>query len=83
MPLRANQYKDKEKLRITRNAQRKRYYNKTTNIYKRRKWTTEDIQLILNSNLTDMELSKLIERSVPSIQVKRNKIRKELEAKTA
>jgi hypothetical protein len=30
-----------------------------------------------------MELSKLIERSVPSIQVKRNKIRKELEAKTA
>ena len=69
MALRAKFYKDKEKLRITRNAQRKRYYHKTINAKNNRKrWEKQDIELVLTSDLTDMKLSELLQRSVSAIQ---------------
>lgn len=46
MALRAKDYRDKEKLRKTRNAQRNRYYRKTS-IYPPREWTCFEIEEIL------------------------------------
>jgi macrodomain Ter protein organizer (MatP/YcbG family) len=77
MTLRSNRYADKEKLRITRNAQRKRYYNKTST-HTRKKWTDNEIELLFNNDLNDHELSDLLKRSVQSIQLKRCRVNKEL-----
>lgn len=77
MPLFVHQYTNREHCREIRNAQRKRYYSKTLNISQgRRRWTKEEDNLVLNSSLTDTELSKLIQRSVRSIQVRRCRLKK-------
>lgn len=58
-----------------RNEWRKRNYSKTQNAknnYKR--WSPDEEELIINSNLTDFELSQQIGRSVQSIQVRRCKL---------
>lgn len=69
MPLRAKFYKDKERLLVTRNAHRNRYYRKTQNaLNKNTRWTIFDIELVLKSDFTDTELSKKIGRSVAAIQ---------------
>ena len=55
-----------------RNEWRKRNYSKTQNAknsYKR--WSQDEEELIVNSNLTDFELSQQMGRSVQSIQVRR------------
>ena len=75
MVLRASRYKDKEKLRKTRNAQRERYFSKTA-IYKPRRWTDIEDVIVLEHKNTDMEISKQIERSVKAIQVRRVKLKK-------
>lgn len=75
MALRASRYKDKEKLRKTRNAQKKRYFSKTA-IYKPRRWTDIEDVIVLEHKNTDMEISKQIERSVKAIQVRRVKLKK-------
>lgn len=73
--LRANQYKDLDKLRKTRNAQKKRYFSKTA-IYKPRRWIDIEDVIVLEHKNTDMEISKQIERSVKAIQVRRVKLKK-------
>lgn len=78
MALRAKDYHDKEKLRKTRNAQRNRYYRKT-NIYERREWTSSEIEAIMAKDITDTELSKIMHRSVRSIQQKRCRVKKSME----
>ena len=60
-----------EKFRKTRNAQRKRYYAKTAK-YKGRPWTAEEDKAVLAHNVTDTELSSIIERSVQAIQIRRS-----------
>jgi hypothetical protein len=75
MVLRASRYKDKEKLRKTRNAQNKRYFSKTA-IYKPRRWTDIEDVIVLEHKNTDMQISKQIERSVKAIQVRRVKLKK-------
>lgn len=58
-----------------RNEWRKRNYSKTQNAkngYKR--WSPDEEELVVNSNLTDFELAQQIGRSVQSIQVKRCKL---------
>lgn len=72
MPLRSKNYADKERLRVTRNQQRKRNY-KLTQLYKQRKWTKEELFMIHERNITDRELSVKIGRSVQSIQCMRSK----------
>jgi len=72
LTLRSKFYSDKEKLRKTRNAQRKRYYKQTQG-NKPRKWTDEEIELILESEITDKELANLLSRSIQSIQMKRHR----------
>ena len=78
MALRAKDYRDKEKLRKTRNSQRNRYYSKTS-IYPPREWTCFEIEAILAREVSDMELSRQIKRSVRSIQQKRCKLKKSME----
>lgn len=65
---------NKEKAKIWRYEQRKRYYKKTA-IYKPRQWTLDEINLIFERNMTDSELSKKMHRSVASIQIMRSKIK--------
>lgn len=76
MVLRKANYKDKEKLLTTRNAQRKRYYKQTQG-FAPRKWTEEEVELLLESDMSDRELSDFISRSVASIQLKRHRFIKQ------
>ena len=75
MPSFVKHYADKDRCRITRNAQRKRYYNQFSN-YKPKSWTDKEEKLLFNNNMTDRELSVKLERSVQSLQVHRCKIKK-------
>lgn len=76
MVLRKKDYKNMDKFLETRNAQRKRYYQKTQG-FKRKKWESKEIETILISDMTDPELSALLSRSVQSIQAMRCKMKKE------
>lgn len=76
---RKSQYKDMEKWRKACNRQRKRYYAKTA-LYPPRKWTADEESMILDSKLSDHQLSPILHRSVEAIQLKRCKLRKLLEA---
>ena len=59
-----------------RYSSKKRYYQKTVNSPNSgNRWTYEEIVLISNSELPDSELSKLLGRSVGSIQHKRFKVK--------
>ena len=75
MPIRVRSYKNKDKARVTRNAQRLRYYQKTQLYPDRRRWTREEDIEVLKHSITDTELSYLIHRSVQSIQIRRNKLK--------
>jgi len=75
MVLRSKDYVDRERLVKTRNAQRNRYYRKTQG-HKPRRWSDEEIELILVSEKTDTQLAYELNRSVKSIQVKRSKTKK-------
>ena len=77
MCLRANQYRDKERLKRTRNKQRQRYYSKTAG-YEPRHWSDREEDLILNDVFTDHELSSMLGRSVGAIQKRRDLIRKDV-----
>lgn len=70
-------YADIEKWRTTCRRQRKKYYGKTQG-YERRKWTQKEIEMVLARDMTDMELSALIHRSVQSIQIKRTRLLKSM-----
>lgn len=71
-------YKDIEKWKKTRYKQNKRYYSKTAyNVNHRKKWTDEEIKLVLEHVISDTELSRLIGRSVGAIQKKRYKMKEE------
>ena len=77
MPNRKKSYKDMVRFTKTRNAQRKRYYDKTA-LYEPSSWTSEQDKLVLEHSLSDTELSTLIGHSVGAIQVRRCKLKKAL-----
>ena len=56
-----------------RNEERRKNYaiGRRYIIHSRRRWTNSDIEMLLNFNGTDRQLSKIIGRSVQAIQVKR------------
>lgn len=78
MPDWVKRCKDKEKARTLRNIYRKRNYSKTQG-YPPRTWTLQEMDLILDSNKTDVELAELLKRSVQSIQIKRSRLKKKVE----
>lgn len=54
------------------------YYARTSNKYKPRQWTLQEIEMIMAHEKTDSELSRIIHHSVGAIQHKRHEIRKEM-----
>lgn len=79
MSYRKSNYKDIEKFRLTRNKSKRKYYSKTAK-YKRRAWTELEDVIVLEHKKTDTEISKYIQRSVCSIQIRRHRL-KEMEKK--
>lgn len=70
--LRKENYKDLDKWRSSKNRQRKRYYKKTQNANNSgRRWSSEEIKIVLEHKMSDSEISKLIGRSVGAIQSRR------------
>jgi hypothetical protein len=78
MPNWVKTYRDKEKARTLRNMHRKRNYSKTQG-YVKREWTLQELDMIVNSDKTDRKLSHELNRSIQSIQIKRCRLRKEVE----
>lgn len=77
MPNRHASYRDMEKFLITRNNQRRRYYQRTAGKYEFRRWTAEEDKLVMSQSMTDTKLSSEIRRSVSAIQNRRCKLKKE------
>lgn len=75
MPNWVKKYKDKEKARALRNEQRNRNYSKTMG-YPPREWTSQEIDLILTSDKSDVELARMLKRSARAIQIKRSRLKK-------
>ena len=75
--MRKADYKDLDKYRAAKRNQRKRFYAKTAYSanYKKR-YTLEEYKIILDHELPDMELSRILGRSVNSIQKVRYRITK-------
>lgn len=65
-----------EKKRIKRNEYRKRNYDKGHVPPDYRRWTDEEIKIVLDHSVTDREISKMIHRSVRCIQAIRYRKRK-------
>lgn len=77
---RKDDYRDIDKWRKACNRQRKRYYRKTQNAEnKGSRYTLKEIEMILDRKYSDLELSKLLGRSMQAIQGKRCRLRKESE----
>ena len=73
-------YADQEKYRRYHNGCNRRYYKKTENApNKGMLWTDGDIVMILERKHSDTELSAMIGRSVRAIQMKRSKLKKEVQ----
>jgi len=73
-------YRDMEKFRETKRAQKKRYYAKTQNAKnKYKRWKPSELQLVIEHKITDTQLSELLGRSVASIQIARGNYKKKME----
>jgi hypothetical protein len=71
---RKNCYKNIEKWRETCHKQRLKYYRKTANAKNHHKpWTPEEIEIVMLHEVPDHMISKIIGRSVMSIQIARNR----------
>lgn len=78
MPSFVKRMKDKDKCRMIRNKQRQKNYAQT-NIYPPKgAWANWEEELVLEHSMTDRQLSKLLERSVQAIQLKRSRLKKEI-----
>lgn len=66
-----------EKGKKIRYERRKAYYAKTGHLSagRRRKWTEDEIKILVNANCTDEELAYTLNRSVAGIQKKRWELR--------
>jgi len=79
-------YKDNKAWRLKypskRSIQRKRYYKKSQNAFmKGETWSNTDEKFILTSEGPDSVMHTIIERSIQAIQLKRCKLRKEIEGR--
>lgn len=76
MPKSVKYYQNPDKLREYRNKQRALNYKRGWIDSHDRVWTVEENLLVLDSTMSDRELSKKIERSVAAIQVQRSRLKK-------
>lgn len=71
-------YRDMDRYRETRNAQKRRYYGRTQkSMNSGQSWTPYEIKRVMEHDVTDMQLSKEIGRSVAAIQCMRTKLKRE------
>ena len=75
-------YLSKAKLESMKEVRKKkakrRYYRRTQRAEnERRKWTEEEIQMIMERKYSDRDLSDLLGRSMMSIQCKRSNVKHE------
>ena len=63
-------YKDLNKWRKTVTEYNRRYYSKTA-LYEPRKWTDEEVEMIMGREKSDRQLSEILQRSMKSIVKKR------------
>lgn len=76
---RRNKYKDKQKWYNTKRLQQSRYYGRTAFAPQHHKiWSEEDKKKVWDHVIPDNELADQIGRSVGSIQMMRNKMKKEM-----
>lgn len=69
-------YKEKAWYKQQRQKSKESYYS-SSGTFPRRNWTDEEEEVIMTSTQSDKELSRLLSRSVKSIQVHRSKLHKE------
>lgn len=79
MPSSKIDYKDLDKYAEYMNRNKKKNYAKGNVDCKQHNWTVEEVNLIMESKLTDRELSKIINHSVQAIQIQRSRVRNKLE----
>lgn len=78
MPSFVKRMKDKDKCRMIRNKQRQKNYAQTNVYPPKGAWAGWEEELVLEHSMTDRQLSKLLERSVQAIQLKRSRLKKEI-----
>ena len=75
MSYRCSNFKCRARYKVVRWGQKRRYRARTgSGKYPQKKWTEEEIALVLKHAMTDRELAKQLHRSVASIQQKRHNI---------
>lgn len=73
-------YKDQEKFRVYRNGYKRRYNSKRNfSDGKKRRWTEEEIEVVLAHEMTDTEIARMLGRSVSAVQVIRHRKSKEMD----
>jgi len=84
----SSSYKENKKWRLKnrakRNAERLRYYNKhrLNKVNVGAVWVERECRMVLEHRYTDVELSRLLGRTVQSIQALRCKLKKQEKEKT-
>lgn len=77
MSCRKEWYKDLSKYRNTRKQQKRRYRMRTGScLYQPKAWTESEDKLVMKHDISDVELSALLERSVQAIQIRRCRLKK-------
>jgi len=60
-----------------------KYLKENSKIYPRRKWTKEEEELIMNLEIPDKYISKIIERSIDSIAAHRKKLKNQIKVENS
>lgn len=77
MPKSLKLYRNVDKATKYRNSQRRSNYAKGR-IYadsRKKRYSDEELEMVLNHSIVDIELAKMIGRSVQSIQIKRSRLK--------
>lgn len=72
---------DKERARLLKRAEHKRYYGKTAFLYERRLWSEEEDRLVLEHKIPDSQLVPIIERSMKAICNRRWRLKRQMKNK--
>ena len=75
-------YKDQDKFRKYRNRYKKRYASRRNfSDGKYKHLTTREMEIVLAHEITDTEIAKMLNRSIVAVQMKRHKLKKEIEGR--
>lgn len=69
--MRKSDFKSEDDFRKAKMRERERYYRPSASLYRKRRWTQEEIDILLSYQGPDRVLSATLRRSVGAIQHKR------------